>query len=440
MFQRAGPNAPNVGIVGGGYAGLACAVELVRKGLRVALFESGRVLGGRARIVEKDDFVVDNGQHLLLGAYAETLRLLRIVGVKPSVFDARPLDLYYPGEFRLRAAALPAPLHLAVGLLRAEGMDWSERRACLRFIQHLKAQRFRLPVHLTVSQLLDNATQPERLRRFLWEPLCVAALNTPADEASARVFATVLRDTLAAGASASELLIPKVDLSELFPVPAARWLGRNRGQVYTTEAISRIVPDGARYQLEGDPVAARRFDHVVVATAPYHAAPLLAPFDALAPLVDTLNALRHEPILTTYLQYDASVRLPAPMIGHAGGLAEWYFDRGQIGGPAGLIAAVISATGPHLALPRRELELAIHNALETVLDRRLPTPDGILTITEKRATFACRPGIKRPSVSTAQRGLWLAGDYVDGPYPATLEGAVRAGTRCAAAIAQATTG
>ncbi|MCB1937959.1 MAG: hydroxysqualene dehydroxylase HpnE [Rhodocyclaceae bacterium] len=440
MFQRAGPNAPNVGIVGGGYAGLACAVELVRKGLRVALFESGRVLGGRARIVEKDDFVVDNGQHLLLGAYAETLRLLRIVGVKPSVFDARPLDLYYPGEFRLRAAALPAPLHLAVGLLRAEGMDWSERRACLRFIQHLKAQRFRLPVQLTVSQLLDNAAQPARLRRFLWEPLCVAALNTPADEASARVFATVLRDTLAAGASASELLIPKVDLSELFPVPAARWLGRNRGQVYTTEAISRIVPDGARYQLEGDPVAARRFDHVVVATAPYHAAPLLAPFDALAPLVDTLNALRHEPILTTYLQYDASVRLPAPMIGHAGGLAEWYFDRGQTGGPAGLIAAVISATGPHLALPRRELELAIHNALETVLDRRLPTPDGILTITEKRATFACRPGIKRPSVSTAQRGLWLAGDYVDGPYPATLEGAVRAGTRCAAAIAQATTG
>ena len=440
MVQRARLDAPQIAVIGGGYAGLACAVELVRKGARVAVFERASVLGGRARLVEKDGLSVDNGQHLLLGAYSETLRLLRSVGVRPSVFHSAPLDLYYPGKFRLTAASLPAPLHLAVGLLRAQSMDWSERRACLRFIQHLKAQRFRLPVHLTVSQLLDNATQPERLRRFLWEPLCVAALNTPADEASARVFATVLRDTLAAGASASELLIPKVDLSELFPVPAARWLGRNRGQVYTTEAISRIVPDGARYQLEGDPVAARRFDHVVVATAPYHAAPLLAPFDALAPLVDTLNALRHEPILTTYLQYDASVRLPAPMIGHAGGLAEWYFDRGQTGGPAGLIAAVISATGPHLALPRRELELAIHNALETVLDRRLPTPDGILTITEKRATFACRPGIKRPSVSTAQRGLWLAGDYVDGPYPATLEGAVRAGTRCAAAIAQATTG
>ncbi|MCB1939618.1 MAG: hydroxysqualene dehydroxylase HpnE [Rhodocyclaceae bacterium] len=437
MTPRAGSDSPSVGIIGGGYAGLACAVELVRKGLRVALFDGARVLGGRARIVEKNDFHVDNGQHLLLGAYTETLRLLRIVGVKPSVFDSRPLDLYYPGQFRLRAAALPAPLHLAVGLLRAEGMDWAERRACLRFIRHLKAQRFRLPKHLTVSQLLDNAAQPERLRRFLWEPLCVAALNTPAAEASARVFANVLRDTLAAGASASELLIPRVDLSELFPVPAARWLGRRHAQVYVTEAIARIEPDGARYRLDGDPVAARRFDHVVVATAPYHAADLLAPFPALAPLVATIGALAYEPILTTYLQYDDTVRLPAPMVGAEGGHAQWFFDRGQSGGPAGLIAAVISARGPHLDLPRDALELAIHNELEALLGRRLPTPEDALTITEKRATFACRPGIERPPVSTAQHGLWLAGDYVDGPYPATIEGAVRAGTRCAAAIAQA---
>ena len=175
----------------------------------------------------------------------------------------------------------------------------------------------------------------------------------------------------------------------------------------------------------------------MVATAPYHAADLLAPFPALAPLVATIGALAYEPILTTYLQYDDTVRLPAPMVGAEGGHAQWFFDRGQSGGPAGLIAAVISARGPHLDLPRDALELAIHNELEALLGRRLPTPEDALTITEKRATFACRPGIERPPVSTAQHGLWLAGDYVDGPYPATIEGAVRAGTRCAAAIAQA---
>ncbi|HQV16608.1 MAG TPA: phytoene dehydrogenase, partial [Denitromonas sp.] len=103
----------------------------------------------------------------------------------------------------------------------------------------------------------------------------------------------------------------------------------------------------------------------------------------------------------------------------------------QTGGPAGLIAAVISARGPHLDLPKHEVELAIHNELEALLDRRLPPADSILTITEKRATFACRPQLARPGVKTAQRGVWLAGDYVEGPYPATIEGAVRAGVQCA---------
>ena len=271
MTERAGPDAPYVGIIGGGYAGLACGVELMRRGARVAVFESSRTLGGRARVVHKNDMSVDNGQHILIGGYTETLRLMRQVGVRPSALAARPLDLFYPGRFRLQAARLPAPLHLAVGLLRAEGMSWPERRACLRFIQHLKAHRFRLAAHLSVAELLDNADQPERLRRFVWEPLCLAALNTPVEHASARVFANVLRDSLAAGAGASELLIPKIDLSELFPVPAARWLGRRGGSVYITESIKAIVPEGDRFRLEGDPMSARRFDHVVVATAPYHA-------------------------------------------------------------------------------------------------------------------------------------------------------------------------
>ena len=437
MAAGAHADKMNVGIIGGGYAGLACGVELVRRGARVAVFEGSRTLGGRARVVHKADMSVDNGQHILVGGYSETLRLMRQVGVRPNALAARPLDLYYPGQFRLQAARLPAPLHLAAGLLRAEGMSWPERRACLRFIRHLKAHRFRLAAHLTVAELLDNADQPVRLRRFVWEPLCLAALNTPVQHASARVFANVLRDSLAAGAGASELLIPKVDLSELVPVPAARWLGRRGSSVYITESIKAIEPEGKRFRLEGDPMAARRFDHVVVATAPYHAIDLLSPFDSLGALVASLKALTYEPILTTYLQYDHNVRLPAPMIGADGGFAQWFFDRGQCGGPEGLVAAVISAGGAHLDLPKEELELALHNELEALLDRRLPTPEDILTITEKRATFACLPNLSRPDVRTAQRGVWLAGDYVDGPYPATLEGAVRSAVRCAAALSKA---
>jgi squalene-associated FAD-dependent desaturase len=425
-----------VAVIGGGYAGLACAVELLRRGVRVTVFEGSRVLGGRARRVDKDEFTVDNGQHLLLGAYTETLRLMRIVGVRPSIFDSRPLDLHYPGQLRLRAAGLPAPWHLAVGLLRAQGMDWSERLACLRFIRHLKARRFRLPAQMSVAELLERADQPERLRRFIWEPLCVAALNTPVAVASARVFANVLRDSLASGAAASEMLLPRVDLSELFPVPAARWIGMNGGHVHITEQIAAVRREGSVFRLEGDPTPSRRFDQVVIATAPYHVDALVAGFASLAPLRGTLAHLPYEPILTTYLQYDTALALPSPMIGDTDGPAEWFFDRAAFGGPAGLIAGVISSQGPHLDEPRHETELAMHNQLERVLGRQLPRPEAILSILEKRATFACRPDVARPPARTAEAGLWLAGDYLEGPYPATIESAVRSGVATARAMIQ----
>ncbi len=177
-------SAPQVAVVGGGYAGFAAAVTLARGGARVTLFESSRVLGGRARVVEKDGQRVDNGQHILLGAYTETLRMLRLVGVKPSVLETRRLALVYPGEAcELRAAPLPAPLHLAVGLLRARGLGLADKLAMARLMRHLKARRFRIEPDQPVAALLADTAQTERLSRLIWEPLCVAALNTPVGEA-----------------------------------------------------------------------------------------------------------------------------------------------------------------------------------------------------------------------------------------------------------------
>ena len=68
---------PQVAIVGGGYAGFSAAVTLARGGARVTLFESSRTLGGRARVVDKYGIGLDNGQHILLGAYRDTLDLMR---------------------------------------------------------------------------------------------------------------------------------------------------------------------------------------------------------------------------------------------------------------------------------------------------------------------------------------------------------------------------
>lgn len=423
-----------VAIIGAGYAGLACAVELARAGVPVQIYERSHSLGGRARLVAKDGWRVDNGQHILLGAYTELTRLLRVVGVGPKVFERSPLLLHTPGGLHLQAARLPAPLHLAVGLLTARGLPWKDKLAMVRFLSGLKKCGFRLAGDGSVRELLHAAGQSRALCAALWEPLCLAALNTPPEEASAQVFVNVLRDSLAADASASEMLLPKVDLSELFPVPALRYLATRRGRVDTGIAIKGIQREPEGFRLEGAPRGAQ-FAQVVLATAPYHAAALLEPLEGVQRLTQLLHDLPQEPVTTAYFAFAEEVRLPYPMLGlPATGPGQWVFDRGQLDGQSKLLAVVISAHGPHEALEREELAFAILRQLEDVLKLRLPPVDWQQVITERRAAFACRPGLPRPGHRTPVPGLWLAGDYVESDYPATLESAVRSGVQCARAV------
>jgi squalene-associated FAD-dependent desaturase len=420
-----------VAIIGAGYAGLACAVELARQNVEVTVFERSRTLGGRARAVRRDGLTFDNGQHLLIGAYTELTRLLRLTGVSPRQITHLPLTLHIPGQFHLRAAALPAPLHLLMGLILARGLNWRERFAVCAMLRHLRGRRFQFPAEMTVTELLTGCHQPFRLRNLLWEPLCLAALNTPAHEASAQIFANVLRDTLGtASASASELLIPRVDLSELFPVPAAKYLATRNGNILVGNAITAITPDNKGFHLEGAP-GYRIWPQVVIATAPHHAAALLNSTGGCSELAAQVDALPFEPITTIYLAFGPGVTLPAPMIGLTEGPTQWAFDRGQCGGPEGLVAAVISASRtetPDALIP------AVLAQFERALGRSLPAPQWTRVITEKRATIACRPGLIRPGITTPLPGLWLAGDYIESEYPATLESAVRAGVQCAQEI------
>src|SRR5690606_3644362 len=333
-----------VAVIGAGYAGMAGAVALVDAGHEVTVFETSRVLGGRARKVESALGTVDNGQHILIGAYRDTLDLMRKVGVDESAAFLRlPLTLHYP-DFSMRAPRLPAPLHLAVALLTAQGLTWKEKLAAIHFMQWLKKRRFRLERDCTVQALLDAQAQPQALRRHPWDPLCIGALNTPAATASAQVFVNVLRDSLAAGREASDLLIPRIDLSALLAEPAARYVEARGGRVRTGAAVGDIVRDKEGYRLDVEPDI--EYGNVIVAVAPYHLPRLLAGLPGLDALRAQVEALAWEPIVTCYLRYPPGTRLPRPMLGLSDSHAHWIFDRAQLDGSSeqndGLIAAVTS--------------------------------------------------------------------------------------------------
>lgn len=344
--------ADRVAIVGGGWAGLAAGVELAAAGVPVVVFEAARSLGGRARSVDRaDGSRLDNGQHILLGAYSECLRLMQRIGADPErLLQRQPLDLRYPGSasaapFRLRLPRLPAPLHLAVGLFAAEGLTFADKLAAVRFMRRLQAQAWTLPADERLAALLEREGQGpagSRLRRRLWEPLCLSALNTPASEASAQVFVNVLRDSLGGARAATDLLLPAADLGRLLPEPAAEFIVRHGGEVRTSCRVSSITVDAGSGEMivrsraggdegasapqtasgsagasgddssDGNGNGSERFAHVVIATAAPAAARLLAPWPAIAA---PFAALTHAPIGTLYLGYPADVRLPYPMLG-----------------------------------------------------------------------------------------------------------------------------
>ena len=408
-----------IAVVGAGWAGLACAVEAVTRGASVTVYESAKAPGGRARTVAGRTPLLDNGQHVLIGAYVDTLALMRRVGADPETLLLRqPLSLRFAdggGVSLPRGPALPA---LLAGILRAGGWSWADRAALIRTAIGWRLQGFRCDAALTVAELCSAL--PPRVRDELIDPLCVSALNTPPAAASGAVLLRVLRDALLTTAGGSDLLLPLADLDSLFPTPAVGWLRRSGAQVLTGRRVMAIRPDGRGWRVDDDP-----FDAVVLACPPGEAARLVeTAVVAHAPWTTPARAMRFEPIATVYAQAARGLERPMLALRSSAAMpAQFVFDKGRLGGPPGLLAFVASACHQERDL----LEAAVVAQAEAQLGL-VVRPSA--TLVDKRATFSCTPGLLRPPMRIAA-SLLACGDYVEGPYPATLEGAVRSGLAAA---------
>jgi len=420
-------------VVGGGWAGLAAAVIAVRAGHMVTLFEASRQFGGRARTLsiplpDGREALLDNGQHILIGAYSQTLALMRTVGVDPAqALHRLPLALRFPDGDGIALPDWPAPLDAMWGIATARGWSWRDKLSLLRHAAAWQLRGFACDDALTVAGLCV-ALSPVVMRELV-EPLCVAALNTPAHQASARVFLRVLRDSVFGAPQgrwgASNLLLPKVDLGRVLPAAATTWLQTHGAEVAVGKRVQAIARTDQGWAVDG-----RVFDAIVLACPSAEAQRLVAVADIGAQdWISRAGSLTYEAIATVYTTDGPGLVLPMLALrSDAQAPAQFVFDRRQLGGPAGLLAWVASASHGDTAM----LEARV---LDQAAGLGWPVKP-LRTVIEKRATFACTPGLRRPATRIAP-GLVAAGDYVEGPYPATLEGAVRAAQAAITALGQA---
>ena len=431
----------SVAVVGAGWAGLTAALVLARTGKSVVLIEAGAAPGGRARTLEIDGARLDNGQHILVGACRHALAQMRAVGVNP-------LMALHPVPFRLLMrrripdgdpeSFLLAPRStrsrdLAAALYEA-GTGIAMPRRLLGILGAWRMLRRPLGTDLTVAQWLRANWQPGAWTERFWDPLCLAIMNTPPKEASAKIFQGILRQSLLTGDSAARLLIPRKPLGELFAEPALQQLeslGATIRLATRVQGIQWMGDEGFLLELrDGESLSA---EQLLLATPPRSTRRLLPDVPVLEPLKHALGNFGERAICTIYLRYPKPLPELPPMTGLLNQHGQWLLPR-RLAGEPHWVAVVISAADTNPSVAADDRWRVVGRELAGTFPG-LGEPDHGRVVCEKMATFDARVGIEglRPSTRTALPGLYLAGDYCARGLPSTLEAAVQSGQKAAAA-------
>ncbi len=436
-------SSPDAVVVGAGFAGLSAAVRLAARGARVIVVEARRRPGGRAtsfRDPQTGEWV-DNGQHLMLGCYRETLAFLDVIGTRERVaiqpsLEVPVVDLAGRAT-TLACPVLPSPAHLLGGLLDWEALALGDRLAAFNLLGPIRsalaelrgADRHAASPGETVENWLVRNGQTARLREMLWDPLAIAALNQSPARASAPYFSRVLAEMLSAGARGSSIVVPVAPLHDVYATPARAWL-EARGSTIVTGCRARVQL--AHGKVQSVQAGTQSFaPGTVIAAVPWHALPSLFEGDVgpLAGIVDAASRTRGSPIVTVNL-WARGPELRAPFVGLPGRTVQWVFDKRVILGRGASHLSLVSSAADELDGWSNDaiIRVAVEDVSNALPEMRLNHVRRATVVRERRATFSLAPGQpRRPTVRTPIDGLFLAGDWIDTGLPGTIESAVRSG-------------
>ena len=443
-------------VVGGGFAGLAAAVALQERRHQVVLLERRGVFGGRATsfrdAVTGED--VDNGTHLMLGAYSATLDLVHRAGASDLLLHQDNLRIDWvddDGATSLDCPPLAAPLHLLVGLL---GLRVPFRVKLQAFRLGLAVRFGKVPVGLTLAEYFRRTGQGEAARRLLWDPLALAIVNAAPEQAAAVLFHRVYQEAFLRDRRASRLVFLRCGWSVLFE-RLTRYFEARGGIMRSGALAEALILEGGRVSgvryaqrpREREDIGAGRAPETrfetadaVVSAVPSHALPPLLPEDwrGRSPFVD-LERLGRSPIVSVDMWLDRPV-VDRLMVGLRDCEVEWVFDKGRLHGRQGApqhLSFIVSAAVRSAPKKQAELEAVAADALRRYFPAMAEAKiERTLVLREPAATFVASPESEalRPGADTDLPGLVLAGDWTNTGLPATIEGAVRSGLTAAAAV------
>jgi squalene-associated FAD-dependent desaturase len=447
-------------IIGGGFAGLAAAVDLAEAGRRVLLLERRAFLGGRAySFTDKaTGDTIDNGQHLMMGCYTRTLGFLEKIGAtgklkfqdNPRVdfLQARENGVVLRSSFK--CPPLPAPLHLLGGLARLRTIGWRDRIGALRVgleLRRLNGDRASL-ASITVREWLTRLGQSDRIQHCFWDPVALATLNESPDRASADMFARVLEQAFMRSRRDSAMVISKVGLSDLYTGDAKTFVESRGGEIRLNAGVERVEflngrAAGVRL-MSGERINAE----AVISAVPYFALERMLPDEAANRLgrFSAPGSLNSAPIVSINLWYERPVA-DLEFAGLLDSRIEWVFNKNAIAGEGHYpqrdqgdrlnrqhLALVISGAHRDAGRPKNELiGMAAAEMRRFFPAARNLSPYHAFVVRERDATISHTVGVTalRPQQSTEFDSFFLAGDWTDTGLPATIEGAVWSGQECA---------